>query len=201
MLVSPAIDRGFRWRAGFLFALVGLMWVIFAVETVVPPRLFVRGIVPRTSDGIAGIVVAPLFHLNLDHLVANTIPLLVLGAFILLDGLNEFLLVTILSVLVSGGGTWLFGAPHTYHIGASGVVFGYFGFLVFRSLYNRRLLHFVITIVVGVLYGWSMWMSLLPREGVSWSGHFFGLLGGLAAAKMLAQPRVPTRPSTIHIEH
>lgn len=198
MLVPATIDRSFRWRAGALLGLVGLMWLIFAVEFVVPGQMLVHGVVPRTSDGIAGIVVAPLFHLSFDHLVANTVPLLVLGAFILLDGLNEFILVTMLCTLISGGGTWLFGAPHTYHIGASGVVFGYFGFLVFRSIYNRRLLHFAITLVVGVLYGWSMWMSLLPQQGVSWSGHFFGLLGGLAAAKWFAQPNVEATPR-IHL--
>lgn len=190
MLVAPKYDRSIKWRASALLLLVGLMWLVFGFNALLPDGVFhAQGIVPRTSDGFTAIIVAPLFHLSLDHLVGNTLPLLVLGSVILLGGLNEFLVVTMVCILISGGGTWLLGTPHTSHIGASGLVFGYFGFLLSRSIFDRRVIHFAVTILVAVLYGGSMAMSLIPQQGISWSGHVFGFVGGVAAARFIAARR------------
>lgn len=173
-------------RLAALGTVAGSMWVVHLLDLLVPgsgsPLGY--GIIPRTWIGLQGIPVAPLIHGNVQHLAANTIPLLVLGALVLFRGVGEFLFVVLTCTFVAGAGTWLFGTGGAQHIGASGVVFGLFGFLLFRTVYDRRWSSAVITIVVAVLYGTAMARSILPEYGISWSGHFFGFLGGIAAARM-----------------
>ena len=111
------------------------------------------------------------------------VPLVILGALILLRGVPEFVFVTGVSMLVAGLGTWLFGV-RAVHIGASGIVFGYFGYLVFRTVFDRRISSAVITLVVAALYASAIGYSLIPAAGISWSGHFFGFVGGLLAARL-----------------
>ena len=159
------------------------MWLTFAIDLLTPGHIL-GGIIPRSSAGLTGIITAPFVHGNLNHLLANTIPLVVLGALILLKGANEFLVVLQLVTLISGAGTWLFGRSGI-HIGASGIVFGLFGFLLFRTVYDRTLVSAAITILVAALYGSVLGMSLLPEEGISWSGHMSGFAGGILAARFL----------------
>lgn len=159
------------------------MWVVWLADLVIPGTIG-HGIVPRTSYGIPGIVMAPFLHASLQHLIANTVPFLVLGAIILLRGTRAFTLVLLVSALVSGAGTWLFGAPHTQHIGASGVVFGFLGYVLLRALYDRRLSSLFIAIAIAMLYGAAILQSLIPAGGISWTGHVFGFLGGIVAARM-----------------
>jgi len=169
-------------RSATLLTTTASAWVVYAADAVTPGHLG-HGIVPRTMYGLTGIVMAPFLHANLQHLIANTIPFVILGAMILLRGTQTFLRVTIISALIAGFGTWLFGLPGTMHIGASGVVFGFFGYLLFRGVYDRRVSSILIAIVVAVLYGGSLLMSLVPAAGISWSGHVFGFIGGITAAR------------------
>lgn len=101
----------------------------------------------------------------------------------MLRGVTEFLFVTFVSVLVGGFGTWLFGAGDAQHIGASGVVFAFFGYLVFRTAFDRKVSSGVITLLVAGVYGVTMAYGLVPDARISWSGHFFGLIGGVLAAR------------------
>ncbi|HEV7240092.1 MAG TPA: rhomboid family intramembrane serine protease [Thermoanaerobaculia bacterium] len=170
-------------RATLLIGSTLSMWLVWAADLVWPGDLG-HGIVPRTSYGLSGIVMAPLIHANLQHLLANTIPFVVLGAIIVMRGVRAFVTVLIVSALVAGAGTWLFGASNTMHIGASGIVFGFFGYLLLRAVYDQRVSSLLIAIVLAVLYGASFLTSLMPAQGVSWSGHVFGFLGGIAAARL-----------------
>lgn len=170
-------------RTSMLLGTTGSMWFVWAADLVWPGTIG-HGIVPRTSYGLTGIVMAPFIHANLQHLLANTVPFIILGAVILLRGTRAFMTVLLASALVAGLGTWLFGTPHTMHIGASGVVFGFFGYLLFRAAYDRRLSSLLIAVVVAVLYGASFLTSLMPAAGISWTGHLFGFLGGIAAARV-----------------
>ena len=172
-----------RRRTSLLLGTTASAWIVYAADLVVPGTIG-HGIVPRTTYGITGIVMAPFLHANVQHLLANTIPFVILGAVILLRGAQAFLTVAVVSALVAGAGTWLFGTPGTMHIGASGVVFGFFGYLLSRAFYDRRISSFLIALVVAVLYGGSLLMSIVPAEGISWSGHLFGFVGGVAAARM-----------------
>ena len=170
-------------RSSLLLGSTASAWIVFAVDLVWPGDIG-HGIVPRTIYGLTGIVMAPFLHANLQHLLANTVPFVILGAVILLRGARAFTTVVIVSALIAGLGTWLFGTPGTMHIGASGVVFGFFGYLLSRALYDRRVSSLLIALVVAVLYGGSLLMSIIPAQGISWTGHLFGFLGGVTAARM-----------------
>ena len=181
-------------RAGVLLvaAMSVVMWVSEVVDQLVG-RLDALGIEPRTADGLSGVVLAPFLHAGFGHLAANTVPFLVMGALIALSGLRRVLAVTVIVALVSGLGTWLVAPSSTLHIGASGVVFGYAAYLVARGLFDRRLHYIATGLVVAFMYGTSLLLGLLPREGVSWQGHLFGALGGLLAARLLARRTAPRR--------
>ena len=97
--------------------------------------------------------------------------------------------MTVVVALVSGLGTWLVAPEHSIHIGASGVVFGYATYLISRGFFNRSLFELLIGAVVGVVYGGALLGGLVPEDGVSWQGHFFGAVGGILAARMLMRER------------
>ncbi len=143
------------------------------------------GIRPRTSMGLLGILFSPFLHGNWEHLVANTIPFFTLGWFVMLGGISNFFIVTTFAVLIRGLGLWLFGRPNSVYIGASGVIFGYLGFLLLRSYFQTDSLSIVLTTIVGFLYGRQLWGIFPIEEGVAWDGHLFGLIGGVLAAGFL----------------
>lgn len=178
-------------RASVLLIFVGIMWVVRIADTFRSGGSSIagRGVIPRTSDHLVGILTAPFIHANWPHLLANTLPLLILGGLVLLDGIGQFLIVTIVCVLVAGAGTWFFGESAN-HIGASGVIFGYLGYLLFRSAFDRRLWSVVVTLVVASIYGTVLLWSVIPRSGISWSAHFFGFLGGILAARLSGRQKV-----------
>lgn len=172
-------------RASVLGGATATMWVVRAIDTFgTPPSVAGHGIVPRTTYGLEGILTAPLIHASFEHLLANTIPFLILGAIILFRGIAALLFVTLVSGLFAGVGTWLFGTSGTEHVGASGIVFGFFGYLLFRAAFDRRLSTMLVTLAVAVVYGTSMLYSLVPSEGMSWTGHFLGFIGGFVAARL-----------------
>ncbi len=186
-----------RMRAAVLLGFVALLWFVHGLNTMAGRRVFAvgHGVVPRTLYGLYGIPTAPLIHEDLDHLISNSIPLLILGALVMLRGVFEFCFVVFTSAMIGGLGTWLFGASGE-HFGASDIVFGLFGYLVFRTAFDRRWSSALITLAVAVGYGTSMAMSLIPTEHVSWSGHFFGFVGGFLAARI----RYPHNPNRKQVE-
>ena len=177
-------------QIAILFWLVTLIWTLELVDL-----LFLRGaldgfgIRPRRVDWLWGILFAPFLHGGLGHLVANTSSLLFLGWLVLLRRTGDFFVVTALAILVGGLGVWLFGAVGTIHIGASGLVFGYLGYLLLRGYFERSVVSILVSVVVGVLYGGALSGILPGVPGISWEGHLFGFLGGAGAARLLARPR------------
>jgi membrane associated rhomboid family serine protease len=165
--------------------LAAVMWVVEVVDQLIGERLDRYGIEPRDADGLTGIVAAPFLHGGFDHLVANTIPFLILGAAIALSGAARVIAVTAVVAVVGGLGTWLVAPQNTIHIGASGIVFGYAAYLIARGLYSRGVLHLAVGAVVLLLWGGTLLSGVLPAEGVSWQGHLFGAIGGVVAARML----------------
>ncbi len=146
------------------------------------------GIIPRNPIGLRGILFAPFLHGGLGHLIGNTIPFLILGWLVMLRETTDFFVVSIISALVSGLGTWLFGAPGI-HLGASGVIFGYLGYLLARGYFERSGFAIAMSLFVGALYGSLIWGVLPFQQGISWEGHLFGFIGGILSAKMLADDR------------
>ena len=178
-----------------LAGMAALMWVV-EVADAIAFDLDRHGIEPRQVDGLDGIVLAPFLHGGFGHLVGNTIPFLLLGAAIALGGLGRVAAVTVIVALVGGLGTWLTGPEDTVHIGASGVVFGYAAYLVTRFWWTRRALDLGLALLVLGVYGTTLLVGLVPTPGVSWQGHLFGALGGVAAARLVhaASRRAPASP-------
>jgi membrane associated rhomboid family serine protease len=166
---------------------IGSMWISEIVDTVVfRGGLDGWGIHPRSVEGLSGIVLAPFLHGGFAHLTANTLPLLVLGFFVMLRRKRDLLYVSALSAIVGGFGTWLVGASNSVHIGASILVFGYLGYLLALGIFERRFWAIVGSLVVFFLYGGALWGVLPGTPGISWEGHAFGLVGGIIAARLLA---------------
>jgi membrane associated rhomboid family serine protease len=168
-----------------VIAMAGLMWVSEIVDQVTSLNLDQYGIEPRDADGLIGIVAAPFLHAGFDHLIGNTIPFLLLGIAIAFSGLTRVIESTAIIALVGGFGVWLLAGSHTNHIGASGIVFGYAGYLVARFIFSRNLIHLALGVLVIVIYGSTFLFGLVPTDGISWQGHLFGGLGGVLAAWLL----------------
>ncbi len=177
-----------RAQIGILVGFVGLMWAIEILDLFLGGALDQFGIRPRSIVGLRGILFAPFLHGSLLHLMANTVPFVILGWLVMLRRTRDFWPVTIIVTLVAGLGTWLFAPPWTVHIGASGLVFGYLGFLLSRGYFERSFGSIAMSLLVGLLYGGMIWGVLPGQIGISWQGHLFGFLGGILAAQMLAEP-------------
>ncbi|MFB8789535.1 MAG: rhomboid family intramembrane serine protease [Potamolinea sp.] len=184
-----ALTRELKTHATILGGFVAIMWVLELVDIIFfKQALNVYGIFPREMIGLRGILFAPFLHAGLPHLISNTLPFLVLGWFVMLQETSDFFIVTAITMLVSGVGVWMFGATGL-HIGASGVIFGYLGFLLARGYFERNFPSILLSIIVGIFYGGAIWGVLPIRQGVSWEGHLFGFIGGVIAASFLAREK------------
>jgi membrane associated rhomboid family serine protease len=173
--------------AKILLALVALMWAVEVVDVIADHQLDRYGIEAREPEGLDGIVTAPFLHVGFGHLLSNTIPFVVMGLVIAVEGARRLAGVFAIVALVSGLGTWLVAPEGTIHVGASGVVFGFSTYLIARGWFNRRPGQIAIGLVVVVLWGGVLLAGLQPREGISWQGHLFGAIGGVVAARVLAR--------------
>ena len=177
------------------------MWVVQFADAVLPGSFTGFGLRSWDLSGLGGIVLGPLLHANWQHLIANSAPFLVLGCLVAVEGTRRFWAVTAVVAVVGGLGTWIVNAPGTLTVGASGLVFGYFGYVVMRVFapgrVAHRILYAVIAVVVILLYGGSMLAGVFGvAEGVSWQGHLFGAIGGGIAALAGRRPRPNAGAST-----
>jgi membrane associated rhomboid family serine protease len=173
-----------------LLAALAAMWLIEAVDTVVlDDRLQQNGIAPRQMDGLDGILWAPFLHSTFGHLISNSVPFLALGFLVSLRGRRYWALISVCVVVGGGALTWLLGSGGN-HIGASGLVFGYFGALMGAAFYERRPRTIAPALVALLLYS-GIVVGLVPRQGISWEGHLFGMLIGILMARALARSAKP----------
>ena len=164
-----------------LIVLLAVIWGVEAVNLIMGHGLASWGILPRSISGLIGIPLAPFIHGSLVHAVSNTVPLIVLGGLTLTAGRGRFWEATILIILLSGALVWVF-ARGAYHIGASGLVFGYFGILLARAVFERGIVSFAIAMITVALYGGLIWGVLPSRIHISFEAHLFGLIAGIAVA-------------------
>jgi membrane associated rhomboid family serine protease len=194
-----------QWMVGgaTILTFVALLYLVELIDQLMGGRLDSNGIRPLETDGLWGIVFAPVLHANWQHLMANTLPLLVLGFLMTLAGLSRFVWATAIVWILGGFGTWLIGnvgsaCGPTDHIGASGLIFGWLAFLVVFGLFVRRVWDIVIGLVVLFLYGGVLFgaMPVLGQcGGVSWQGHLSGAVAGVIAAYVLSGPERKARES------
>ena len=179
-ILAAFVDNSF-----LLLGLAFLGWSLEVIDWLVLGGFLDRfGIRPRDPDSLGGLLTCHWLHGSFPHLFSNTLPFIVLGGFVLLGGRAMFWKVSIFVALVGGGLLWLLGGNGN-HLGASLVIFGYLGFLLARGIFERSALWVVISIVTLFLYG-GMIFGVLPSRGdVSWEGHLFGFVSGIAAARIL----------------
>lgn len=181
------LTQRLRIQVIILGGIVAAMWVLEIADWVMGGNLDQFGIIPRQLVGLRGIIAAPVLHGSFAHVAANTVPFVILGWFVLLRGIRPFVVVALLALIVSGLGTWLIAPATSIHIGASGIVFGFLGYLIFRGYFERSWQSIAWSIGVLLLYG-GMLLGMLPTAmGVSWQMHLFGFVGGGLAAYVLSK--------------
>ena len=186
--------RKVRTQAIILASFIALIWLIELIDWIVfDHSLDSYGIKPRSVSGLRGIFFMPFLHSNFGHVLANTVPFIILGALVMMRRVRDFFIISIIIILVSGLGVWLLGGIGTVHIGASALVFGYLGFLLLRAYFEWSLTSIIIAVAVGLMYSGLIWGVLPINPGVSWQGHLFGFLGGALAAYLLTARRQGSR--------
>jgi len=178
----------FRQHAAGPVWLMALVWVSSINGLAYPIWVQNLALIPRTAHGLVGIATMPFVHGSIAHLAINSASLIVLAAFVALDGRRSFIRVTIAICLLGGLLLWLVGRP-AMHIGASGLIFGYFGYLLVFGVYDRRLRSMAIAAITAVAYG-GLLFGLLPGDArVSWEAHLTGFFAGAVVARLIAARR------------
>ena len=178
-----------RSGMGLILIAIAAMWTIELVDSLLLDDWAQRGgIHPRKVDGLDGIVWAPLLHVDWGHVAGNSVPLAVMGGLVSARGFRYWAIVTATIVVGGGLAVWLLGESNTNHVGASGVVFGYFGALLSAAWFERKPAPLAGALLAIFLYS-SIVAGVIPQPDLSWEGHLFGMLAGIIAARALAEPR------------
>ena len=164
------------------------------------------GILPRSLGHLGDIFIAPFLHVSWAHIEGNSGPLFVFGLLAAYRGVVRFLGVTLLVAITSGLAVWLFQSGNELTVGASGLIFGYFGYVLARGLIDRNLVDALAAVVMGLSYAYILSVAIPGTPGVSWIDHLGGLVGGLASGwifrtrrgqgSKIKPPRDPGRTTT-----
>jgi membrane associated rhomboid family serine protease len=174
---------------GALILMAGVaavLWIVQILNAIDDYRLDRFGLKPREFDGLWGVVTMPFLHSSYGHLLSNTIPVILIGWVVLLAGLSTWATVTGLVVVGGGVLTWLVGPGDSVIVGASGLVFGWLGYLLARAYFSRRLKWIVVAVLVLVFFG-TLLFGLFPsiNSDVSWQAHVCGFVAGIGTGALL----------------
>lgn len=174
---------------GALILMVGfaaVLWIVQILNAIDDYRLDRFGIKPREADGLWGVVTAPFLHSSYGHLLSNTVSVVLIGWVLMLAGISTWAWVTGLVVIGGGLLTWLVGPGNSVIVGASGMVFGWLGYLLARAYFSRRLKWIVVAVLVLVFFG-ALLFGLFPavNSDVSWQAHVCGFAAGIGAGALL----------------
>jgi membrane associated rhomboid family serine protease len=184
-MIDPQIER-IRIRNSLLigFAVVALVWLVMLAEWMSGVKFYTLGIYPLKASGLIGILTAPLIHADAAHAAANSIPLFVTTAVIFYFYREVAWQVFVLIWILTGIWVWSF-ARESFHIGASGVVYGYISFLFFSGIFRRHLRLMAVSLLMVFLYGgffWGIFPDFFPDRNISWESHLMGGVAGLVIA-------------------
>ncbi|MEV6980265.1 rhomboid family intramembrane serine protease [Sphaerisporangium sp. NPDC051017] len=183
--------KAFWVMVGFL----ALIWVVQIANWALGYSLSQSfGIAARDPARLPDIVTAPFLHWNWMHIEGNSGPLFVFGFLAAYRGVGKFLGVTALIAAVSGLGVWFVAGPGSVTAGASGVVFGYFGYVLVKGLFDRHTIDIVVGLVMALCFAYQF-TGLLPSDEFSWQGHLFGFIGGIVGGWVFRDRRAPS-PAT-----
>ena len=177
-------------RLGLVAGALGIMWVV-EILSVGIDSIDNNGILPRMLDGLDGILWSPFLHSGFPHLISNTIPFAILSGLVLVRGAKRWLSASAIIIGLGGLLVWAFAiGSNENHIGASGWVFGLFGFLVLSAFFERKPVSIGLGLITLFLYGGTILFGVIPRDGISWEGHLFGFIAGVVAARVLSKRAV-----------
>jgi membrane associated rhomboid family serine protease len=180
-----------------MVAFVAVLWALQVVNWADGYRLDSEfGILPDHLSRLPDIFTAPLLHFSWQHIEGNTVPLFVLGVLAAYRSIGRFLIVSLIIAVTSGLAVWLFQASDDLTVGASGLIFGYFGYVLLRGFFERSLVDVIVGLVAGVLYWTILEVAIPGTPGVSWIGHVGGLAGGLLAAWLVRTPPLRVPPAS-----
>jgi membrane associated rhomboid family serine protease len=162
--------------------MIAILWSVYLVNLLLPVDLRAYGLQPRNPQRMWGILTYPFLHANAGHLAANSGALFTLLIVALAYSRRLAVKALIIIYLLTGTLVWLFGRGAAIHIGASGLVFGLIGFLLFVGLFRREWTALGISLLIGLCYSGALLSLLAPVPGISWSSHFFGFVSGVQAA-------------------
>lgn len=186
-----ALSRELKNQFQIIATCIVVFWAIEIInQSFFGDRLDYFGIKPRDIVGLRGIILSPFLHADFAHLLANTFPFAILGWLVMLQETSDFFLVSLFSMLFSGVGVWLFAQPNSVTVGASGIIFGYLGFLMFRGIFQRNIPSIAVSLLVFFLYGGMIWGVLPSNPHISWMAHLFGFIGGVWTARMMAKKKL-----------
>lgn len=177
----------------FVLTFVGIIWAVFVLDFVLPGELNRFGLVPRTVTGLPGVLTMPFLHSGWDHLVGNTVPLIVLLCLLAGSSANTYRIVPQL-ILFGGALLWVLGRSQTIHVGASGLIYGLITFLIVSGFREGRIAALAVAIVVGILYGGTLLSGVLPfttGTHISWDGHLAGAIAGVLVARSAVPSKSP----------
>jgi membrane associated rhomboid family serine protease len=188
--------RTFRNALIVMGAFLALIWILQVANWADGYRLDLDyGILPEHVSRLPEIFTAPFLHFSWQHIEGNSVPLFVLGVLAAYRSIARFLFVSFIVAVTSGMAVWLFQSSNELTVGASGIVFGYFGYVLLRGFFDRSLVDIGVGLVAGVLY-WTILAVAIPgTPGVSWIGHLGGLVGGVLAAWLLRSAPPLRRPA------
>jgi len=181
--VKAEIDVAEAKKAFFLMVgFIALIWVLQIFNWVSHNRLdYDYGILPRNIERLPEIFSAPFLHFSWDHIEGNSGPLFVFGLLAAYRGVKKFLGVTLIVAVTSGLAVWLFQGGNELTVGASGLIFGYFGYVLSRGVFDRNLIDVLTALVMALSYAYILTVAIPGTPGVSWIGHLGGLIGGIAS--------------------
>ena len=183
----PAVPEWLTGRLGLVAGALAIMWVV-EILSVGIDSIDNNGILPRMLDGLDGILWSPFLHSGFPHLISNTIPFAILSGLVLIRGAKRWLSASAIIIGLGGLLVWAFAiGSNENHIGASGWVFGLFGFLVLSAFFERKPLSIGLGLITLFLYGGTILFGVIPRDGISWEGHLFGFIAGVVAARVLSK--------------
>jgi len=181
--------RKFRDALVVMGVFLGVIWILQVANWADGYRLDTEfGILPQHVSRLADIFTAPFLHFSWQHIEGNSVPLFVLGVLAAYRSIARFLVMSLIVAVASGLAVWLFQSSNELTVGASGLIFGYFGYVLIRGFIDRNLIDIGVGIIAGLLY-WTILQVAIPgTPGISWIGHLGGLVGGVAAAWLLRAP-------------
>ena len=185
--------KAFFVMAGFL----AVIWVLQIANWADHYRITLDyGIRPRDIASLPEVISAPFLHFSWAHIEGNSGPLFIFGFLAAYRGVRKFIWVTILIIFTSGLAAWLAEPPNTIGAGASGLVFGYFGYIMVRGFFDRHLIDMAIGAIMALCFAYQF-SVLLPRAGIGWQAHIGGLVGGIAAGWIFRErrPKAPAKPA------